>query len=224
MENVQVADEAAIEVPEAADPPQATNATAATAPGTGPETAPISAVDAAIAVTASETKVVALNAVSVATSRETAAVVAVTVAVAADPAVVTALVAAATTLTTPADAEAVVTSDVAVAPTGTIEGAQAAATLLMTADAVVAETRLTVEAPETIADRLLFAETEVPAQGTARTVPEADHPLTAGAQLAATATPTTLAKTHRAHVAREDQDREMAPYPEVVHQDAAPWT
>lgn len=181
--------------------------------------------DAAIAVTASETKVVALNAVSVATSRETAAVVAVTVAVAADPAVVTALVAAATTLTTPADAEAVVTSDVAVAPTGTIEGAQAAATLLMTADAVVAETRLTVEAPETIADRLLFAETEVPAQGTvARTVPEADHPLTVGAQLAATATPTTLAKTHRAHVAREDQDREMAPDPEVVHQDAAPWT
>ena len=30
-----MADEAAIEVPEAADPPQATNATAATAPGTG---------------------------------------------------------------------------------------------------------------------------------------------------------------------------------------------
>ena len=104
----------------------------------GPETAPTSAADAAIAVTVSEMKAAASSAASVDTNREIAVVAAVTVVAVADQVAAMAPVAAATTHTTRADAEVVVT--IAVAPTGITEEALAVATHQMIAVAVVALT------------------------------------------------------------------------------------
>jgi len=135
---VIVSHEVVIEAPVDADPPQATNATAAIVLVTGPETAPTSAADAAIAVTVSEMKDAALSVASVDTNREIAVVAAVTVVAVADQVAAMAPVAAATTLTTRVDAVVVVT--IAVAPTGITEEAQAVATHQMIAVAVVALT------------------------------------------------------------------------------------
>lgn len=193
----------ATEAREAAALPPATNATAAIAPAIGLGTAPTSAVDVETAVIVSETKVDASSVESVATSSATAVVV-VTEGDAAAPAAAMHPEAVATTRTIHAGATAVTTV------VEIIDEAQAVAEATHHTIKDVVEGEVTWWIAEVHATKVVHQPvlTEVPARGTVATAVVTDHHLIAGAQHAATATPTTLAMGHEAQIVNEDQDPE----------------